>query len=243
MVVYLTGMHSSGTSLTAFYLHHCGIDMRIEGSKLAECLELRQISHSILNDSYIHRYAKEFDYTQLNPSSETIRKMETQIKKTIIAVGNKDWGWKAPINSLCIWKWIPTLSQYIKNDEIIIIHVIRHPAEVVDSFLRRKKPEDIDFVGKDGNAESRIENIWYNYAKSVMDFENQNQNKYKFLYVSSRDFIKNPRLLTKALDIKYKPLSDILDKSRLKSSKQLIFRNEESQELWQRLNCKKFKLP
>ena len=50
MILYVTGMHGSGTSLTSQYLHHCGVNMmgRDQMDHLGEHKIFRKVSHQIL---------------------------------------------------------------------------------------------------------------------------------------------------------------------------------------------------
>lgn len=230
-------MHGSGTSLTANYLHYCGVSMvGMETiDSLGEYRSFRNISHKILRDSRIHRYGLKFKKENLSPSLPTITKMKEKIKETIHSE-NGNWGWKAPINSLTIWEWLPLLSVY--TSEITVIHVFREPWETTRSFYRRKSSKDIIFVGRKGHPYKNLERIWCNYNRSVLEFEKENANKYKFVYASVRKIVEDPESFLRLLGIKYKPIEEVFRQGRLKKASKSVFYTDEAQEIWTALEEK-----
>jgi len=238
-ILYLTGMHSSGTSLTSNYLQHCGVHMMGNAPTdfLCEDKQFRRTSHKILRDSNIHRYAKEeFDHTKINPSKTTCTLMSNTIINYVGLMRRKNWGWKAPINSLCIWSWLPMLKSITNGShEVCIVLIFRHPTEVIQSFYRRKSNKDLNFIGSlSKEPYSNIESIWYNYNKSVLDFYKQSEG-FNLIVVRTKDLIENPTVLTKALDLEQADFSVIFNKKRFKEEKKLIFRLEKSKPLWDEL--------
>ena len=238
-IIYCCGMHSSGTSLTANYLQHCGVSMMGTApiDFLGEDKKFRIISHKILKDSKIHRYDKnEFRHTQLIPSQHTKDSMQNQIVSNLITMQNKHWGWKAPINSLCIWQWIPLLKNCIDSQhDIHILLIFRHPAEVVKSFMRRKSHKDRAYMANQGGEPfENLEHVWSNYYQSVLDFHNQ-FNEFAFTIVYSRDMIQKPELLTNALGLQSVPIDGVINKNRFKTEKKMQFRTKRAETIWDKL--------
>ena len=245
-IIYCCGMHSSGTSLTSNYLAQC-CNVKMMGTApidfLGEDKKFRIISHKILKDSRVHRYDKnEFDHKKLTPTQRTLDMMQNQIVSNLGTIRDNDWGWKAPINSLCIWNWIPLLRNSTNgNHEIRILLVFRHPAEVVKSFMRRKSHKDRAFMAKQGGEPfDNLENVWSNYYQSVLDFHEQSK-ELPFTVVYSRDMIQKPELLTNALGLKQVPIDGVIDKSRFKLERKMVFRTKRAEKIWDELMEKRVK--
>jgi len=238
-IFYITGMHSSGTSLTSNYLQHCNVAMMGTApiDFLGEDKKFRIISHKILKDSGIHRYDRNgFDHTKLKVSERTKELMQNQIVSNLSIVRDRHWGWKAPINSLCIWQWLPLLKEITNGShEMHIVLIFRHPAEVIKSFYRRKSRKDVIFVGSQGGDPfENLENIWSNYYQSVLDFYKQSKN-FKFVVVQTRDMIKRPELLTECLGLKNVGIDGVIDKNRFKPEKKMLFRTDKAEVIWDEL--------
>jgi hypothetical protein len=244
-IFYLTGMHSSGTSLTSNYLQHCNVAMMGTApiDFLGEDKKFRIISHKILKDSNIHRYDKNlFDSTRLKLTDNTLSLMQNQIANNLSIVRDKDWGWKAPINSLCIWKWIPLLITCVNgNHDIHIVLIFRHPAEVIKSFYRRKSRKDVKYMAvQGGDPYTNLEHVWSNYYQSVLDFHKQHEN-YKFTVIQTREMIQNPEIITNALGLKCVGIDGVFDKNRFKPEKKFLFRTKRAETIWNELMEKREK--
>jgi hypothetical protein len=238
-IFYVTGMHSSGTSLTANYLQHCGVSMMGTApiDFLGEDKKFRIISHKILKDSKIHRYDKHvFDSKKLNPSENTKELMLNQIVNNLSTVRDKNWGWKAPINSLCIWHWLPLLQNNINGShKLYVIVIFRHPAEVIKSFYRRKSRKDVKFMAtQGGNPYENLEHVWSNYYQSVLDFCEQS-NDIDAVFIHTRDMMETPEILTKALGLPDMQIDGVIDKNRFKPEQKLIFHTNRSKRIWNEL--------
>lgn len=233
MIFYLCGMHGSGTSLASRYLHHCGVDMSGGGpiDHLGENRKYRTISHRILRCSGVHRYGVKFNHSSISPSSAVKKEMEGQIKNSLNCF--KNWGWKAPINSLCIWAWLPLLSHYTK-EKVTIVLIFRNPFEIIRSFYRRKSPKDIRWIGKQGNARVCLERIWVNYNRSVMLFNKLHKSspQYRFHYVEGRSIVTSPEKFGSALGIKPRPSNGIVDRTKFIRETKLSFHTQEGKKMW-----------
>jgi len=242
MIFYLCGMHGSGTSLASRYLHHCGVDM--SGSTpidhLGENRRYRIISHKILRCSGVHRYGVKFNHSSISPSSDVKKEMGAQIKNSLTHFDN--WGWKAPINSLCIWAWLPLLSQLTK-EKVTIVLIFRNPFEIIRSFYRRKSPKDIRWIGKQGKPRVCLEQIWVNYNRSVMLFNDLHKNnpKYKFHYVEGKSIVSSPERFVNALSIKPRPSVGIVDSTKFIQENKLNFHTQEGKRIWESLQIRRAK--
>lgn len=240
MIFYLCGMHGSGTSLASWYLHHCGIDMSggVPIDQLGENKKYRVVSHRILRSSGVHRYGVKFNHTSISPSSVVKKEMQAQIKNSLDCFSN--WGWKAPINSLCIWAWLPLLSQCTK-EKITIVLIFRNPLEITRSFYRRKTKKDIQWIGKQGKPYVRLEQIWINYNRSVMLFNELHKTnpQYEFHYVEGKVIVASPERFVNALGVKPRPSNGIVDRARFIREKTLTFRTQEGKKLWDSLQLRR----
>ena len=236
MIFYLCGMHGSGTSLASRYLHHCEVNMT--GSdpidRLGENKKFRTISHKILRCSGIHRYGVKFNHTSVSPSSAVKKEMEAQLRNSIGCFTN--WGWKAPINSLCIWVWLPLLSQ-CTDEKVTIVLIFRNPFEIVRSFYRRKASKDVQWIGKQGKPRICLEQIWINYNRSVMLFNDlhKSNSQYRFHYVEGKDIVTSPEKFANALGVKPFPSDGIVDGARFIRENNLTFRTQEGKKMWDSL--------
>jgi len=241
MIFYLCGMHGSGTSLASRYLHHCGVDMSggVPIDFLGENRKYRPISHKILRSSGVHRYGLKFDHTDISPSSSVKKEMQAQLQNSLTCFTN--WGWKAPINSLCIWAWLPLLSQYTK-EKVTIVLIFRNPVEIIQSFYRRKMKRDIQWIGKQGHPYTCLEQIWINYNRSVMLFNEAHKSnpQYVFHYIEGKDIIVTPEKFASVLGVKKpRPVGKIVDRARFIQSNKLTFRTQEGNEMWDSLKKQK----
>lgn len=232
-VVYMTGMHGSGTSLISNYLHLCGVDM-MDGQaadRLGENRAFRKLGHMILRDSRVHRYGSAvFVPGKIKPTNSTEARMRTNIERSIAAHTHQPWGWKAPINSLLIWRWLPLLQRY--PIKVYVVHIYRNPAEVVESFFRRKSKRDIMFMGRNGTAKRDIEAVWINYNKSVLDFQECGSGRnVKYFFAQVPEILENPGLLNRFIGLPEKNIEVVVQKKKFIERRKVKF-------LWQKRGLK-----
>lgn len=248
MIFYITGMHGSGTSILANYLQMCGVEM-MEGKgidRLGEARQFRFTSHRILRDSNINRYSIKFDPKMLKPSSSTKEKMKERIN---VSRNNfKNWGWKAPINSLCIWEWIPLLKELTSDKEkITILHVFRHPFDVTKSFGRRKSLNDRNYVANQGlKFNLALERIWRNYNLSVIKFSStiKGDERIKIKYIFGPEFIENTSILTSRFScLEHKSIKPLLKPNRYVKAKKHNIYYDQSKRVWKFLLNKRISEP
>lgn len=162
----ITGMHRSGTSLTAGYLHACGLHL---GDDLLpadfgnprgyyEDTEILEFHRSILR----HNGTSLFP-TRRNLPLETTDE-DRQVARGILAARETRgaWGWKEPRTVLLLDFWHELLPQ------AAYLLLFRHPLAVLDSLIRR------------GDVEIRRRRVlglrsWLAYNELLLDFALRNR--------------------------------------------------------------------
>jgi O-antigen biosynthesis protein len=145
-ILAITGMHRSGTSLIAQYLHKCGLSL---GSNLSSNNNVGRKSsfgfhHEDMDFVDFHdmllsrRHMSAFPSTGMKlliPSSRTEKKKAAQLlcERDEYSV----WGWKDPRTSLFLDFWKDVDSR------IDFLCIFRDPLAVVDSLLRRDVDKQI----------------------------------------------------------------------------------------------------
>lgn len=131
----ILGMHRSGTSLTANWLHRCGLDL---GSKLLEAGVGNAEGH--FENEEIVRFHEDLlrnhGYTYLTPNLNRFTITENDLSKAreIIRSSGKEegWGWKDPRTCLFIRSvWQKVLPKM----KVLVIY--REPHEVATSIVKR----------------------------------------------------------------------------------------------------------
>lgn len=169
-IVIITGMHRSGTSLTASVLQKAGVNI---GENLYPVLEGNTRGH--YEDLDFLEFHQEILYSQgINPSGwssenklsvpeEYVPKAK-EIVKARLAKGDV-WGWKDPRTTLFLDFWRDLLpgAKYI--------FVYRSPWEVVDSLFRRAT--DPIFSDEPKLAVK----MWMVYNSALLDFYSTNSER------------------------------------------------------------------
>jgi len=110
---------------------------------------------------------------------------------------------------------------------------------VVESFFRRKSIRDIKYIKQQSNNDKLyLEQIWTAYNNSVLDFYDVNKEKYKFVFLCSNDFIKDPKLLSTMLNLQEGDFT-FFDRNRFEQLKKVKFFDIESRKTWRRLSDRK----
>ncbi|MEM8832482.1 MAG: glycosyltransferase [Cyanobacteria bacterium P01_G01_bin.19] len=160
-VIVLTGMHRSGTSLTASILQSAGVDLgdRLMGVDRGnpkghfEDLDFVEFHQNVLQSQGVSVAG----WTELN-SIEVQQQYLLPAKKLISARQDKPvWGWKDPRTTLFLDFW----SQLIPQAKYIFVY--RSPWEVVDSLFRRG---DVIFQTNPNFAVKQ----WCNYNRAILNF-------------------------------------------------------------------------
>ena len=161
-VFIVTGMHRSGTSLTASLFQKVGVDI---GKKLVgpadgnikghfENVDFVEFHKSVLRSHNIDELGCTFEKT-IPVAAESV-----EIAKKLIAENqqtDKHWGWKDPRTALFWDFWLTLLPQ------ANFICVYRSPWEVVDSLYRRGT--DVSLLN---NPEMAVK-MWIHYNQQVLE--------------------------------------------------------------------------
>jgi len=184
-IVMILGMHRSGTSLLANWLHHCGLNLGEEYISLKagnekghfEDLEMYNLHRNILK-------ANGTDYLVHNKQKLIVSEQYFQQAKRIVEKRNNTydlWGWKEPRTCLFLDKW----HELVPDAKVII--TFRHYNEVIDSLARRQviaeKIRTNKLLGyynvftqkkywKPDNL-SKLLNTWIHYNSAILKYLNQ----------------------------------------------------------------------
>jgi hypothetical protein len=137
MILAVAGMHRSGTSMLARYLHHAGICM---GTELYEdrttnpyghyedveflTLQRRELARAFDGEDYlVHR-----DFV---PSEEFLEGARRLLEARRSEFGSRSWGWKDPRTTLFLDEW-----KRLEPD-LLVVALVREPRRVVDSLCAR----------------------------------------------------------------------------------------------------------
>ena len=241
-IFIITGMHRSGTSLTASLLQSAGVDI---GKRLMPA-----------GAGNVKGYFENLNFTEFHENillSQGISKagwtVEKQIKLPEQFLGRskllvqenfskKIWGWKDPRTTLFLNYW----ADLIPQANFLLIY--RAPWEVIDSLYRRRNVGDEGF---DFNPNFALE-IWLNYNQEVLKFYEQFSER--CLLISIYSIAHDPSFLIQAIKDKFGiplnyPDSDIYDDSLLNTQSYNLHRPAlikhyfpQVWELYQELNAK-----
>lgn len=221
-VVCITGMHRSGTSLTASWLKHCGLELghgglygptRSNPEGHFEDIEIVNLHSHFLQKAF--------------PDSKgwiVFRRLPAQMddefrERAQKIVSERDsrypvWGWKDPrtISFLSWWK------QIIPEMKTIILH--RSWQDTVQSLMRRSRRKE--------SATYSIHYIqglrmWEHFAISALRY--QDQNNESTLLVSVQDLLRDDRRFINdvnnlfRIQLPFHPLRDVYKRDYLQESK------------------------
>ncbi|MDJ0689404.1 MAG: glycosyltransferase [Xenococcaceae cyanobacterium MO_188.B32] len=169
-IIVITGMHRSGTSLTASICQNAGVDI---GTKLMGSNRSNSKGH-FENLDFLDLHKKILQSQGMNDAGYTLQEkidVEEHYKeeaKKIIAENSRSqiWGWKDPRTTLFLDFWADLLP------EAFFLLVYRSPWEVVDSLYRRSVEELISghpnqlFLSHPDLAVK----IWSNYNQKILEF-------------------------------------------------------------------------
>ncbi|MGH1432826.1 MAG: sulfotransferase [Lewinella sp.] len=134
-VLVLLGMHRSGTSLTANWLHHCGLHL---GDRLLthdesnptghyEDIDFLQLHKDILEDN-------KTDYTYAGETPLQLSAYHRARAKAMVTYKHQlhhQWGWKEPRTCL----FIELYQELLPQAKYIVL--VRHPDKVINSLMQR----------------------------------------------------------------------------------------------------------
>ncbi len=206
----ITGMHRSGTSLTASLLQSAGLDV---GQRLL-----------MENDSNLRGHYEDLDFVNFHEDildaqglntagwilDRSIPISEILLPQATALVERNDskplWGWKDPRTVLFLDFW----QQFIPTAKFIFVY--RQPWEVMDSLFRRGNPTFVK------NPNLALE-VWQHYNQLILEFCQKFPERSLLLSLDS--ITHDPDLLIKAIHEKLGitlqiPEGDRYDKSLLK---------------------------
>ncbi|MEM1169434.1 MAG: glycosyltransferase, partial [Cyanobacteria bacterium P01_H01_bin.35] len=170
-VFIITGMHRSGTSLTASLFQSIGVNIgeKLVGAEYGnirghfEDIDFVELHKGILRSQGINDLGTNVEIKEI-----TVKKQHLKAAKRLIKnrqeenqKNNNIWGWKDPRTTLFLNFWLELLP------DAKFIFVYRSPWEVVDSLYRR---------GTDKNLLEQPEiavKMWLNYNQKILDFYKQ----------------------------------------------------------------------
>lgn len=166
-VLIVTGMHRSGTSLTASLLQQVGVNIgeQLVGADYGnikghfENIEFVNFHKALLHSQGIDELGSAAK--QKIPIEElAIKKAQSLINK------NQDlahpWGWKDPRTTLFLELWHQLLP------DAYFIFVYRSPWEVIDSLYRRATDSSLN------QHPEMAARLWIHYNKKILDFYQNN---------------------------------------------------------------------
>ena len=191
-VIVMTGMHRSGTSLTASLLQNAGVDLgdRLMGIDTGnpkghfEDLDFVEFHQNVLQSQGISVAGwTERDFIEVQ------QQYLAPARNLIAARGEKAiWGWKDPRTTLFLNFWSELLSQ------AKYIFVYRSPWEVVDSLFRRG---DVIFQTNPNFAVKQ----WCHYNRLILDFYRRHPEQCLLVEIDS--IIKDSSLLINLIKQKW----------------------------------------
>ena len=170
-VLIITGMHRSGTSLTASLFQSVGVNI---GEKLVgpeygnirghfEDIEFVELHQGILRSQHIDDLGSHLETQEIS-----VQKQNLKIAKKLIKNRQEEnektrkiWGWKDPRSTLFLKFWLELLP----NAKFIFVY--RSPWEVVDSLYRRSTDDKLL-----EQPEMAVK-MWLAYNQRILDFYQQ----------------------------------------------------------------------
>lgn len=202
MIYILAGMHRSGTSMFARYMHESGICMGNDfyrdetANKYGhfEDLDFLNLQRQELSSAFNGE-----DYLIFKPfrlSDQFIEKSKALFEKRIQEHGQNDWGWKDPRTTVFIKHWQKNAH------EIRYIFLVRKPEAVINSLCKLLKTK-WSFTEK-----TKYLNTYIYYNRQILNFA-QNHEQHKFAILSFEKLIAEPenelQKLSKRIGFQFDP--------------------------------------
>ena len=198
-VLIITGIHRSGTSLTASLFQSVGVNIgeNLVGPEYGnirghfEDIEFVELHKRILQSQHIDDLGSNVETKEI-----TVKKQQLKIAKKLIKnrqeeneKANKIWGWKDPRTTLFLNFWLQLLP------DAKFVFVYRSPWEVVDSLYRRNTDEKLL------EQPEKAVKMWLDYNQRILDFYQQFSAKCLIGKVDSIG--KNPESFIQAVNEKF----------------------------------------
>ena len=195
-VLILTGMHRSGTSLTASLLQSAGVNLgtRLMGSEFGEGNPKGHYEDLDFVEFHQNVFQSQGISIAGWTTQESIQVQEQYQEKAKILVAAKNlshsiWGWKDPRTTLFLDFW----QEIIPEAQFIFVY--RSPWEVIDSLYRRG---DVPFQT---NPNFALE-TWISYNRAILNF--CDRYPHHSILFRIEDIINNPDFLINSINEKCK---------------------------------------
>lgn len=179
-IFVVTGMHRSGTSLTASLLQNAGVNI---AQKMLTSLP-DNLKGNFEDLQFLKFHQKVLVSQGISHAGWTLQK-KIQVQKEFVSeaqvlIDERSsqtlWGWKDPRTTLFLDFWVDLIPR------ANFIFIYRSPWEVVDSLYRRRNNVDIETFDK--NPSLAIE-IWLNYNNRILNFYERFPNQCLLLNLDS----------------------------------------------------------
>lgn len=234
-VLIIIGMHRSGTSLCASWLHKCGLNI---GENLAgNAIGNVKGQYEDIDFLKLHEQILKSNNLTYKISNQQI-KTENWINSMQELVSNKNskpqWGWKEPRTCLFLKEY----HQILPKSKNLIIY--RDYNEVVDSLVRRFIKQETKSKRKNKLAKffniyvkykyfkkytgNEWLKVWIRYNKEILNYISL-KNKSDYFITDLNDLIKNDAKTYSILTEQYKfqlnhiPFSEVYDDSLISTTK------------------------
>ncbi|WP_293059205.1 glycosyltransferase [Okeania sp. SIO2B3] len=198
-VFIITGMHRSGTSLTASLFQSVGVNIgaNLVGPEYGnvrghfEDIEFVELQKGILGSQGLDDLGSNVEITEIPVKKQYLKAAKRLIKNRQETQDNsgKNWGWKDPRTTLFLNFWLELLP------DAKFIFVYRSPWEVADSLYRRATDEKLL-----EQPEIAVK-MWLNSNQRILDFY---QNFSQQCLIAKVDSIgKNPEGFIQAVNDKF----------------------------------------
>ena len=199
-VFIITGMHRSGTSLTASLFQSVGVNIgeKLVGAEYGnirghfEDIEFVELHKGILRSQGIDDLGGKVEIKEIPVKKQYLKAAKRLIKnhqEKNDEKKSKSWGWKDPRTTLFLNFWLDLLP------DAKFIFVYRSPWEVVDSLYRRATDEKLleqpEVAAK----------MWLNYNQRILDFYQEFSQQCLIAKVDSIG--KNPENFIQAVNDKF----------------------------------------
>jgi predicted O-linked N-acetylglucosamine transferase (SPINDLY family) len=198
--IIITGMHRSGTSLTAAFLQKIGLDLGdnlLKGNYgnpkgFFEDIDFVEFQRTVLQACSQSDEIGFPDWGWTESEQLDLQKLNTNIEPAKQLVKSRSnhselWGWKDPRTSLMLDFW----NQIIPNARYLFVY--RYPWDVTDSILRLNIP----FFSQ--NPESCLK-IWKFYNRHILEFYKRHDNQ--CLLVNLNTLLTSPGKVLELLNSK-----------------------------------------
>ena len=219
-ILVVTGMHRSGTSLIANYLHHCGLSIgtnllvpsRHNTAGYYEDVDFIKFHDDILSA------AGDSCYLETRQELFVIDEHHKKQARRILAEKSSQgvWGWKDPRTVLFLESWV-TLCP-----EARFLFVYRRPEEVLRS-LRKRRDSKLFVRFPKGKGIFRYFKaiwLWCQYNQRILDFMDKYPKKCLLLFLNDittgkMDILEKIKKHWGVQGLKETPLSEVFDPNLL----------------------------